>query len=108
MKTPSGWFWSDTFHHWQKRNKEIYCYVSPIMGGHKAQLYITGTAAMCELEVQTFNNDMVSLAKIFVIAEEWLHKYSDGDLNNIHQDKYSISNPNGVWVKDHYKKEWRI
>lgn len=107
-QVPEGWFWSEHWGHWQKRNGKVYCYVSPILFGWKSSLYMTGTASMCELEVQTGDTSKEAVAKMFAIAEEWLHKYNDGDLGNIHTDKYSILNPDGVHKKDTYKKGWWI
>lgn len=104
----TDWFWSTTFNHWQQRNGQEYCYVTPLLFGYQAQLYITGTTSFCSLEVRTSDQTKEGLNKMISKAEEWLGKYSDGDLVKIHQDKFSIENPKGVWRKDAEKKEWWI
>ncbi|UOE58025.1 hypothetical protein [Cytobacillus oceanisediminis] len=108
MKIGEGWFWSNNFFHWQKRKEKVYCYVTPILGGVKAQLYMTGTASFCELEARTDDSSHAGLYKMMALAESWLEMYSEGELDKIHQDKYSIHNPNGVWKFDTEKKEWWI
>lgn len=108
MYMNTDWFWSKKFNHWQKRNDKVYCYVTPLLFGYQAQLYITGTASLCSLEVRTSDQTKEGVSKMIAIAEEWLDKYSDGNLEKIHKDKFSIENPEGVWRKDTEKKAWWI
>jgi hypothetical protein len=100
-----GWYYSSKYDHWQKVNDCVYAYVTPMAWGYyKAQLYMRATTALCSLEVRTEND----VQKMFSLAEEWLTKYADGNMEKIVKDKYSIDNPNGVWGKNfyHLKQYW--
>lgn len=103
-----GWFYSERWGIFQRRKNRVFCYVSPIFGGWKLQLYLTGTTGTCELDVQTSVMSLEAAQLLFDMGNEWLEKYSDGDMKNIHQNRYSISNPDGAWIKGYHNKEWLI
>jgi len=108
LKTPIGWFYSNTFNYWQKTNGRVVCYISPLISGFQAQLYIRGEISVCELEVRTDNRTLKGIDKLFEISEEWLHLYKDGNLSTIQEDPYAIANPNGVWRKNLKDKEYWV
>lgn len=104
----SEWFYSKTFHHYQKVNNKVYAYVSSMIGGAwKAQMYYRGSTGLCELEVRTSTTGEEGFLKMIQLADSWLESYSDGDSSRIQQDKYHVFNPQGVWA-DHSKKEYWI
>jgi hypothetical protein len=104
---PPGWFFSKNFQHYQKVNRGVYAYVSPLIFGWKAQLYLRGNVSSCELEARTEDVTKEGFMKMISLAEEWLNKYQDGDREKIKEDRFCIYNPNGVWI-DSIKKEYWI
>jgi len=108
ITAPAGWFYSDTFNYWQRTNGRVVCYVSPIIGGFQAQLYLRGDLSMCELEVRTDKMTEQGYDRMFQIGNEWLSKYAEGHLSTMHEDLYSIKNPNGVWRKNPENKGYWI
>jgi hypothetical protein len=103
QKEDEGWFWSDNFRHWQKRQGRVYCYVTPMLFHYQVQLYLTGTAFMCDCEARS--ND---LKELFDLGESWLEAYEDGDKSRMDQDTYSINNPEGVWHTRTDEKRWYL
>lgn len=97
LPAPEGWFYSETFNYWQKTNKRVVCYVSQIIGGYQAQLYIRGDIFFCELEARIDNPSEVGFLKMFEIGSNWLSLYESGELPLIHLDDFSIRNPQGFW-----------
>lgn len=102
---PEGWFYSDRYKQFQKVNNKVYVYVSRLMFGWQTQLYFRRDVSYCTLEVRTSDVSDEGLNKMFAMGEEWLDKYGD-NTENIEEDKYHISNPNGVWRNG--KKEYWI
>lgn len=102
-----GWHYNARFNVYQKVSGRVFVYVSKMIGSYMVQLYLRGHANMslCQLEARTSRSER--LETMFEMGEEWLQAYRDGDLQTIHQDFYSISNPDGVWGRDvHLKKYW--
>ncbi|MFF2531239.1 hypothetical protein ACFVS2_20265 [Brevibacillus sp. NPDC058079] len=103
-----GWHYNARFNVYQKVNGRVFVYVSKMMfGSYMVQLYLRGSQNMgvCQLEARTSNP--AKLEKMFEMGEKWLKDYQEGNLNIIHQDTFSISNPDGVWGRDvHLKKYW--
>jgi hypothetical protein len=100
-----GWFYSKEYNHFQKVNQEVYCYIESIIGGYQSKLYLRRHTNSCLLEVRSEKK----LQELFQMGNEWLTKYFHGNLKIIEKDKYSISNPNGVWGYNNFdKKEYWI
>lgn len=87
----------------QKTNGRVVVYVSYILWGYKLQLYHRGNINVCEFEVRTENQTQEGLDMLFDMGEKWLVQYSDGNLERMKQNPYSINNPDGVWSKDNHK-----
>lgn len=103
--TQEGWFYSPEFNHAQKVNDGVYCYVSHLIFGYNVQLYIRGNVFMCELEARVDGQTVKGLHTLFQLAEDWLHQYKNGCLDEIRKDIYSVHNPDGVWF-DGNKDYW--
>jgi hypothetical protein len=105
----NGWHYAKPFNAYQKVNDRVFVYVTGMMfDAFMVQLYIRGKENMsiCQLEARTPKIELLDF--MFQLGEEWLKKYSQGDLVLIHKDKYSISNPEGVWGKKADLKEYWI
>lgn len=105
----NGWHYNARLNVYQKVRGNVFVYVSRMLfGSYMVQLYIRGARNMgtCQLEART--NSSKHLELMFEMGEEWLQKYQSGDLEEIHQDHYSICNPTGVWVKDYHMKNYII
>ncbi|MFJ7982386.1 hypothetical protein ACIQ1D_19170 [Lysinibacillus xylanilyticus] len=96
-ETQDGWFYSPRFHHAQKVNQNVYCYVSNMLYGYVVQLYMRGDTGFCKLEARSSTRDLASLIKMFELGEKWLEKYSSGNTKEIDKDFFSISNSKGAW-----------
>lgn len=103
--TQDGWFYSPKFNHAQKVNEGVYCYVSNMLYGFVVQLYMRGDTGYCQLEARSTSRDIVGALKMFELGEEWLQKYSSGDLKEIEKDFFSISNREGAW-REGSKEYW--
>lgn len=103
-----GWHYNAALNVYQKVNGRVFVYVSKLLfGSYMVQLYLRGyhEMSMCQLEAKTRNSDDLEL--IFALGENWLLQYHAGDLQMIHQDKYSILNPMGVWKHEaHLQNYW--
>lgn len=103
-----GWHYNARFNVYQKVRGNVFVYVTQMLfGSYMVQLYIRGARNMgtCQLEARTSNSS--NLNRMFEMGEEWLGLYQSGDLSQIHQDHFSILNPEGVWRKEsHLKKFW--
>jgi hypothetical protein len=104
-----GWHYNKNYNIYQKVNGGVFVYVSRLSfgQGYMVQLYLKGHENMqsCQLEAKTSIHPLLDY--LFELGEEWLIKYSSGDLALIHRDKYSISNPHGVWGSEkHLEKYW--
>lgn len=106
--TEKGWHYNAKFNVYQKVSGRIFVYVSKMMfGSYMVQLYLRGrdNMSLCQLEARTSRYER--LETMFEMGEEWLQEYHSGDLQTIHQNRYSISNPGGVWGREaHLKKYW--
>lgn len=100
-----GWFYSYKFNHAQKVNDGVYCYVTPLLCGFNVQLYLRGDTSFCKLEARTGSETVEGLIKMFELGDQWLDKYSTGDMKEIEQDFFSISNPVGAW-REGSKDNW--
>ena len=104
-----GWHYNATYNLYQKVKGRVFVYVSRQMfGSFTVQLYLRGSINMghCQLEAETSNNKNLEL--MFEMGEQWLLNYNHGDLSKIHEDLFSIINPDGVWKKDRHLKKFRI
>jgi hypothetical protein len=102
---PPGWFFSETMNSYQKVNNEVYVYIQPMLWGyHHAQLYMRGSTGFCTLEARTERNTH----QLFALAESWLEKYNDGNVERLRVDYYHINNLNGAWGVDYDKKAFWI
>jgi len=100
-----GWFYSPKFNHGQKVNKGVYCYVSFMLYGFVVQLYLRKDTGFCLLEARTSDKNEKGLEKMFALGEQWLNKYESGNVEEIGNDFYSISNREGAWrvgSKEHW------
>lgn len=94
---PNGWFKNKNFGIYQKVNGQVYAYVNYNLNREfQVSLYQKGTTLVCELEFRTPNP-----LEAFQKGEEWLQKYSDGNLEQIRQDYFSPHNPNSFWAKEY-------
>jgi hypothetical protein len=84
-----GWFFTPTFHVYQKVNKRVYCYVSKAFGFYILQLYERGTADFCVLEARSKN-----IESLFELGEKWLQQYQDFNEEEIRKDRCFIDQPN--------------
>jgi chitinase len=108
IQAPNGWFYSEKFNYWQKTEGRVVAYVTELICGYQVQLYHRGQIGFCELEARTNDNTKEGYKKMFMLGEMWLLTYSDGDFEKINNDKFHISNPNGVWIKNREEKNYWI
>ncbi|QST02111.1 hypothetical protein IMZ31_21920 (plasmid) [Pontibacillus sp. ALD_SL1] len=96
VRVPEGFFFSETYHHYQKVNNEIYVYVTPeLFGRWKAQAYLRGTTGFCSLETRIqADGDPKKIEKLFHVAESWLHLYGD-DPESMKEDPFNPFHKDG-------------
>jgi hypothetical protein len=85
----TGWFFTPTFHVYQRVNKRVYCYVSKAFGFYILQLYERGTTGLCTLEARSKN-----IESLFELGEKWLEQYQDFPLEEIRKNRYYIEQRN--------------
>lgn len=95
IKFENGWIFSLEFRHFQKRNGQVYVYVTPQMFGRWiVQAYTTGTKAGCSLEARI--QDPSKVEKLFTLGEKWLEKYENGLKNEeLRKDPYAPNYEHG-------------
>lgn len=121
VEVPDGYFFSETFNHFQKVNDRVYVYITPgLCNRWTVQAYKTGTAAVCSLEARINwvaegeGNNMSesflierlgrNIQKLFHLAEIWLEKYGKNPEGMVH-DEYNPFNEKGWMGYDLTKKD---
>jgi hypothetical protein len=98
-----GWFFSERFNYYQRVNGKAVVYLERQMyPGYVIKFYLKGGIAVCSLEARLNIHGSSTLDELLELAERWLSDYGDGDLARIRKDKYSIENPDGVWLSDEF------
>lgn len=82
----AGWFYTPTFHVYQRVNQDVYVYVSKYIGFYVLQLYKRGTTGLCSLEVRSEEN----IKGLFELGETWLERYQEWDEELISKDPHYI------------------
>lgn len=85
LSQKEGWFYN-TFHVYQRVNKDVYCYVSRQFGFHMVQLYRRGTADYCILEARSEGD----INELFDLGIEWLNQFEKWDDDAISKCPYYI------------------
>lgn len=81
-----GWFFTPTFRVYQKVNKDVYVYVSQMIGFYTVQLYERSTTGLCTLEARSETH----IEGLFQLGEEWLKKYEKWNIDSIRNDHHYI------------------
>lgn len=85
LSKKEGWMFNN-FGVYQKVNKDVYVYVSRMMGFYTVQMYERATIGLCTLEARSETN----IEGLFQLGEEWLNKYEKWDADEIMKDPYYI------------------
>lgn len=105
-RNTDGWFYSKKFNHYQKVNKNVYCYVSRLIYGYMVQLYFRGETGYCELEARTADRGLEGLEKMLKLGDEWLGKYGDSSREEVWKDFFHVFNAEGAWADSKKKAYW--
>ncbi|WCK57338.1 hypothetical protein PP175_29550 (plasmid) [Aneurinibacillus sp. Ricciae_BoGa-3] len=90
LSQQEGWFFSPTFHVYQRVNERVYCYVSRMMGFYTLQLYERSTTGLCTLEARSENN----MEALFALGEKWLQDHYDFNQKKITENPFYIGQHN--------------
>ncbi|PLS19222.1 hypothetical protein CVD28_02090 [Bacillus sp. M6-12] len=91
-----GWFFTPTFHVYQRVNHDVYCYISRQLGFYTLQMYERGTTGYCLLEARSEAN----IEALFELGEDWLGKYEEWN------EKALVKNPYFIGQQDWKEKCW--
>lgn len=80
------WFFTPTFHVYQRVNQDVYCYVSRQIGFYMVQLYERGSTGLCLLEARSEHH----VEALFELGEEWLNRYEKWNETALSQNPYFI------------------